>query len=857
MGIRSCAALLAVLLGAGPGRTQVPARPTLRYPFESYTLDRGFPAAAMHAICQDEQGFMWFGTESGLVRYDGASVRILGRADGLPGEWVSRAFPHPQGGLWLSTTMGVVRYQVGKGAQPILLEGRPSQSRVLAMDVDGAGRLCLGLEGRVYREDAPLNLGEVKGYGGGPTACVAWGPVSRTLWVASERDLWGQQADGRWLRLGAREGLTFPPQEVMEDAKGWLWVAGGRHLAVRKPGSPTFLDRSAWMPGGLFSQGHPYRDPEGGVWFPTNGGALRVDGDRWERLGQAEGVPSRWIRGVFRDRERSLWLISASAIKQLGQGLIRGITQAEGLPSDIAWCAVQDRSGRIWVGTDDGVAGLGPRGLERLPGTEGASVHRMSLDPQGRIWMGNSNGPLLMLRPGAARAEAIPHRDLERSGWVGALPDGTVWVGHPNRTMTRYEPATDRATPLRTTHPFLDDLQIRGVGQDPSGRLWCYGRRGLVCIDGEKVSRFDPAQAQGVPSLNGLAFQPDGEAWLWSEEPTGLIRVAFREGRFTVTGRLDPSTGLASGNIYDALPDGPDRLWVSTDRGLDLVTPQGIRHFGRGEGLLSEDCSEFGLLLDRDRNLWSGTSAGLVVLPTAQLPPPPPPPSARIMRMDQGGQAHWSPFGALGPVPHRKASLEFFFASPTYLNESALRYQVRLRGLEEEWRTTDLRRAQYPALPGGTYTFEVRAARPGGTWGPPEQVAFKVLPPFWRTWWFMILEGLALAGVLVLIVRWRLRSLEAQRLELRRLVEARTADLVEANDALTQALSEIQTLQGLIPICTYCKKIRQDGGFWGQLEAYIMKRTAAKFSHGICPDCVSKARAEMGLPEKRTDPPSA
>jgi response regulator RpfG family c-di-GMP phosphodiesterase len=68
---------------------------------------------------------------------------------------------------------------------------------------------------------------------------------------------------------------------------------------------------------------------------------------------------------------------------------------------------------------------------------------------------------------------------------------------------------------------------------------------------------------------------------------------------------------------------------------------------------------------------------------------------------------------------------------------------------------------------------------------------------------------------------------------------------------LEEALAEIKTLKGFIPICASCKKIRDDEGYWNQLEAYISKRTDAVFSHGLCPECAEQARAEMKrIPKK-------
>jgi len=86
--------------------------------------------------------------------------------------------------------------------------------------------------------------------------------------------------------------------------------------------------------------------------------------------------------------------------------------------------------------------------------------------------------------------------------------------------------------------------------------------------------------------------------------------------------------------------------------------------------------------------------------------------------------------------------------------------------------------------------------------------------------------------------------------ELKRQVVEKTSELEKANQELKNALAEIKTLRGIIPICSNCKKIRDDQGFWQQVESYVMKHTEASFSHGICPECVEKLYGDLDFIKK-------
>jgi hypothetical protein len=71
------------------------------------------------------------------------------------------------------------------------------------------------------------------------------------------------------------------------------------------------------------------------------------------------------------------------------------------------------------------------------------------------------------------------------------------------------------------------------------------------------------------------------------------------------------------------------------------------------------------------------------------------------------------------------------------------------------------------------------------------------------------------------------------------------ADREKLIDKLQDALNKIKTLRGIIPICASCKKIRDDKGYWNQLESYIKEHSEANFSHGICPECIEKLYPEL------------
>jgi diguanylate cyclase (GGDEF)-like protein len=777
--------LMAVLAAAAPGVVGSPTVPDGHYHFQAYGPDEGFPSLSIHAISQDVDGYIWLGTETGLVRYDGARMQRWGQSDGLPSDWVTRIVPDPRGGLWLNTTRGPARFRDGKG-RPIAFAGQEQPAATGSLDFDGQGRLLIPGRDCILVQDGPDTLAVMPGWPGGSVTSVRHGGRSGGLWVVSGPEVVQRQADGTWRRFGAKEGIAMPPVTAVEDGEGWVWAVGARTLKALAPGARRFVDRSNWLPGTFSNSMQIFPDGEGALWVPTTDGVVRLLGESHRVVGAAQGLPTTWARAAFRDREGSLWVSSASLYRMLGQGLVSAFTRAEGLGNEVVWAVVRDREGVVWAGSDDGLFRLEAGGWKAVPGTRGAGVYGLAVDPSGDLWIANASGRSLHLRRGAGRAEpidALPGSG--RATRVGTLKDGRVWLAVVSVGLIVYDPRERRAFTSEVFQPGLESYGLQGVVEGPEGRLWLWGNKGILCLQGGRIVPIGEREGLASDRVLGVALADDGSAWVWYEEPKGLTHLRLEGDRVRLLEPLGVGRRLTSNLVYGLVPH-PDGLWVSTDQGLCEVRGGATRPIAYGDGLVSNDCNDKALFLDAQQNLWVGTTAGIGLVRTAGLPPVPPPPGAQILRLDVGRPPRAVPLDALAPIDHRDATLELFFSAPTYLDERALRFQVRLLGLQDAWEDTGLRQARYVALVGGEYRFEVRAARRGGEFGPPAGVDLVVLAPWWRRWWFVSLEVLAGLALLAGLFRWRLRTLRQQKARLELLVAERTRDLQEANRALEE-----------------------------------------------------------------------
>jgi len=181
-------------------------------------------------------------------------------------------------------------------------------------------------------------------------------------------------------------------------------------------------------------------------------------------------------------------------------------------------------------------------------------------------------------------------------------------------------------------------------------------------------------------------------------------------------------------------------------------------------------------------------------------------------------------------VPHGRGSLAFRFAAPSFRAPDRIVFRYRLEGFDPSWSEGSAsREVPFTNIPPGRYRFVVMARNSDGVWSKEGASAeVYLVPRFYQRAWFLAVVAAGIAftgiGIGVGVHRVRIRRLHASERELARRVD--------------ESLAHIKMLRGLLPICAWCKRVRDDEGYWTQMEAYVRDHSQAEFSHGLCPDCL-------------------
>lgn len=801
----------------------------------------GLPNPAVRALAESADGRLWVGTRSGLARFDGRAFELLA-PDSIGGLVIDR-----EGVLWAGTEGGgILRYHQGLVRNFGVDDGLPSAT-VTAMALDPRGRLLVATSGGgVALRDGSLFSSWLRPVDL-PGPVVALASAGERVLVATAAALFVHR-EGRLETLAT--GIPRPHALAAGDG-GEIYVATDEGLLEWRDG--VLADPFAGQgPKGVLAL---QPDAGGSLWLGTLHGLWRsfpgrsFPGRSNPRQGQVESFQptdpaARTVAAaLLLDERGSLWLGSLDAgLHQLRENPLRIFGRREGLASEIVTAVAEDPQGAVWLtARRGGLARFDPRlgRVERfaspLPDEDLWSVE---VDARGDFWLG-SNRRGLLHRPGEAPWQSF--------GPELGLPEGPVQAVRRTRDGAVYL-ATDSGLgrllgdrlEVFTKADGLPSNAIRDIFEDREGQLWIATMGGLArYLGGGRFAAFTagPATPEGV-----LSIWQDEEGALWLATVGALVQVAGGRARALTT-----RDGLYCDDLSCAIGDRFGYLWMGTAKGLVRVSLAELRDRleGRPEPLhqwifdrrsgLDAGISNNGTaaLAARSGRLYFASRSGLVEIDPERLDPLSAPPP-RLEEVRETSRPWWQSLTSATSGSH----LFFRFSTSTLAAPDELKVRYRLEGFDPEWRLAGKSNvAEYSRVPPGSYRFLLEKADQEGRWEANPAAAREVMVA--RRWPLQVAFAallLTLAGIAAALWhRLRIRWLERRKGELQLQVEA--------------ALAELAVLRGMLPICSACKRIRDDQGYWEEMESFFNSRSRLEFERGLCPDCderLIRQRASSG-----------
>ncbi len=764
-----------------------------RYSVRIWQSDDGLPHNSVWAITQGAHGYLWVGTQQGLVRFDG--LRFGALDESAPAElrrgWITALCVTPDESLWIGCEgYGLARMKAGTFTHFGEAEGLPSL-HISALVPSRDGSVWIGSEGGItrYHDGKFTSFTDKSGLGNNSVRAICQDHEGR-IRVATGRGLSSINDEGNVSTMNFGMGsVSNSLKGVCEDSKGDIWVSSNEGIIRDSDNGRTFYSQNEGLPDHKSTV--LYHDRSDRVWIGTYSGlACLVNGEVVAKPMNDAGFGDL-VYTIFEDREENLWVGARDGLYRLTPARFTTYTAQEGLSCNNAMSVMEDRQGAIWIATWGGGLDEMKDGKIRTYGSTNGLTHDSVLSLHegraGGIWVGmDFDGGLNLL--GESRTNEFPkphgtigqvirviHEDREGSLWIGT---GKVGAGQGLYILKQ------RKVLNYTTSRGLAGNLVWAICEDSQGHFWIGTDGGLSQWNDGKFTNF--TTREGLPNNWINAIHEDAEHSLWLGTRGGLSR--FKHGKFT---SYTTKQGLFSDEIYEVLEDDFGNFWMSCRTGIFRVNKRDFDAldngatktvsctiFGKADGLVSVQCNGVAKPAgwkSKDGRLWFPTIRGVVAVDSRIKMNDLPPPvmieevlaDGKVQKFTKDAKFQNSvQFAPIKILPGR-GELEIHYAALSLQAPEKNRFQYMLANFDPNWIDVGNRReAFYNNLAPGSYRFYVRACNNDGVWNEAGIMLPIILSPhFWQTWWFKSMIPVAMGLVLFAWYRFRMAQLrEIERL---------------------------------------------------------------------------------------------
>ena len=766
--------------------------------FRDITMEDGLPSNNVTCIAQDSQGFMWFGTEGGLVRYDGYKFKIYkynpDDPESISDHHINSLFKDSKGTLWIGTTYaGLNRfdskrdkfksYKFDKNDSTSI-----SQNHFLdAIYEDQKGRLWIGtghgLNQYDYEHDNFIRY----------TNTIVDSSGIRPEWVTcifedSKENFW-LGTDGGGLILYDREtrkSIRFKRDphnynsisndyisSIFEDDNGILWA-----------GTEDGYDRFTLLNDKIIFE-HDRKD------IPPTISSKRVF-DLYKRRGSAKLIHANQTAD-FIDNQGNIWISTAyGGVKfyNSGQDVFQTykyqLGESDGLKNSSVSAFHEENNGNIWIGVNHG--GLHyynrkknnftyiPLDPQQPDNPFNEKIMTIEEDSYGDLWIGTEGKGIYKINIKSNKSiHYLPDinnpSSLHCPDIIAIFEDGNknIWIGTGGKGLSLYDRKNDAFVPFSEIYKHY----IRNFYEDSQNILWICASPGLIRLDlnSMKFTEYWPEPNEERTLTYTCAFE-DSRYNLWAGSPYGLHLYDRKKDQFTSYFVKD---GLPDNYIAGILEDDNGNLWLSTRRGISRFNPikKTFTNYDVNDGLQGPVFNNRAYAkLKTGELIFGGTEGFTLFHPDSVKDIVRFPPVVitdfqifnKTMKPENDNSPLQNEISHIKKITlkHFQHSISFEFAALDYISPKNNKYKYILEGFNKDWIETDAdhRVATFTNLDPGKYVFRVIGANNKGIWNE-EGVSIDVIikPPWYQTIWAYILYILFSASLVYLIWQAQLRRI--------------------------------------------------------------------------------------------------
>ena len=617
-----------------------------RLNFEHITSDGGLSQSNVLCILQDSRGFMWFGTQDGLNKYDGYEVKVFRRdpsnKNALSNDYIKDITEDKSGNLWLSTWgSGINRFD-RKTEKFTSFQNDPKDSASLpsnfinGMVSDHEGMIWLTSESGVFVFDPSTS--KIKRYThNAANANSLSSNNTSVIFEDSKQNIWiGTTGEG--LNMLDRKTNSFVHfknipgnkssiagngvSSIYEDSRGNIWIGtSGNGVSIFDPSKQTFSSYASGSEKNGLANNVVFtisEDHSGNIWIGSENGGISVFNPSSKSFHnykqntlEQNGLSSSSINKIYTDQKGNVWIGTYNAGINLVNSDItkfvhyKHLANENSLSHNNVLSILEDSKNRLWIATDGG-------GLNMLDRTSGRFTHykhqdgnanticgnyvlSLAEDADHNIWLGTWGNGVTVFNPDKNSFRHFAHDPKNSNSLAGnnvwaIYKDGknNMWIGTLETGLSKYNSATKRFTTFTSEQNGLSSNNVMAITEDMFGDLW-------IGTDGAGINLLDRNSEQFISFVNDgsknslsdngvnvLYADRTGKLWIGTNEGLNCLDIQTKKFR-----NYHIADGLPNATIYGLVEDNSSKLWVSTNKGLSRFDPLNntFRNFEPSDGL--------------------------------------------------------------------------------------------------------------------------------------------------------------------------------------------------------------------------------------------------------------------------------